>query len=64
MGFLFDTSPRRKEMGRLFDFAKFKANIILLFRFGVSFFQPKAFFMWIVYRTMYVRFHPLNLSPA
>ena len=30
-------------MGRLFDFAKFKANIILLFRFGASFFQPKAF---------------------
>ena len=35
-------------MGRLFDFAKFKANIVLLFRFGASFFQPKAFFMWIV----------------
>ena len=34
-------------MGRLFDFAKFKANIVMLFRFGASFFQPKAFFMWI-----------------
>ena len=38
-------------MGRLFDFAKFKANIVLLFRFGASFFQPKAFFMWIKFTT-------------
>ena len=34
-------------MGRLFDFAKFKANIVLLFRFGASFFQPKVFYTYV-----------------
>ena len=31
-------------MGCFFDFAKFKANIILLFRFGASFFSAEGFF--------------------
>ena len=32
-------------MGRHFDCAQFKAKHVQLFRFGASFFQPKAFFI-------------------